>query len=133
MAAIHVAIVDQRAARELLGGRKQVESRFARRRRLPYGRIWAGDQVYFKLSGGRVIGQWCVARVGLFENLTPEAIESLRARYNGGIRASDDYWRARRDCRYGVLIWLTAFRRRPLPLPVPRQYGAGWMVLAGCV
>jgi ASC-1-like (ASCH) protein len=117
----------------LLSGRKRVESRFARRRRLPYGRVSPGDEVYFKVSGGYIIGRSRVARVRQFDALTPRAIDTLRRRYNQAIKAPDAYWDARRDCRYGVLIWLRGFSRRVRRIPVPRQYGSGWVVLAGRV
>jgi hypothetical protein len=71
-----------------------------------------------------------VTRVRQFDNLTPAAIESLRRRYNRNILAPPAYWRARRHCRYGVLIWLGRFTRSLTRLALPRQYGNGWMLLS---
>lgn len=62
MPRLHVAIIDAHAGRELLAGRKRVESRFSRQRRAPYGQVARGDQVVFKLVGGPLIGQARVAR-----------------------------------------------------------------------
>jgi len=129
-ATVHVAIVDARAAQGLLKGRKRVESRFARRRRLPYGRISVGDLVYFKLSGGTIIGHSTALRVHQFDQLTPGAIDRLRCRFNRRIHAPASYWQARRHCRYGVLIWLSGFTARLTALAVPRQYGSGWVLLS---
>lgn len=130
MSRIHVAIVDSHAAGVLLDGRKRVESRFARQRRLPFGRISAGDEVWFKQSGGSVIGRTRVLRVREFSNLTAAAIAAIRRSYNHIIRAPSAYWRARQDCRFGVLIWLGPFVRRETRRRIPRQYGAGWVLLA---
>lgn len=130
MSAIHVAIIDAQAAANVLSGRKQVESRFTHRRRLPYGMVTEGDRIYFKVSGGTIIGHSYAARVSCFSDLTPTAIQNLRRRYNRAVLASPGYWRARRRCRYGVLIWLTRFIRRAAVLPVPRQYGNAWVVLS---
>ncbi len=130
MSAAHVAIIDGRLAAGLLTGHKRVESRFARRRRPPYGRVFPEDEIHFKVSGCDIIGHAPVTRVRQFDKLTPTLIESLRRRYNRLILAPPAYWRARRQCRYGVLIWLGRFRGRAIRLAVPRQYGNAWMVLS---
>lgn len=130
MPALHLAIVDAHAGRELLRGRKRVESRFARRRRLPYGRLARGDRVLFKIAGGHIIGQARVACLRQLDDLTPDAVDALRRFYNDEIRAPDAYWRARLGCRYGVLIWLAGFTPRAPRLAVPRQYGGGWVLLS---
>jgi hypothetical protein len=128
--AIHVAIIDSEAAASVLSGRKYVESRFTRRRRVPYGMVTEGDKIYFKVSGGSIIGHSYAARVSCFSDLTPAAIQKLRRRYNRAVLASPGYWHARRRCRYGVLIWLTRFVRRAARIRVPRQYGNAWVVLS---
>jgi len=130
MPGVHAAIIDPHLADSLLDGRKRVESRFARQRRLPYGRVSTGDRIYFKVSGQGVIGHAHVLRVRQFDNLTPRTIDSLRRRYNHTIFAPHAYWHARRDCRFGVLIWLGPFIRRTTRRKIPRQYGAGWVLLS---
>jgi hypothetical protein len=126
---VHVAIVNRFVAGQLLRGCKAVESRFYRRKRPPLGRIQVGDTVYFKLSGGQVIGQATVARVRQFWNLTPAGVLDLRRRYNAAVGAPPRYWRVRRRCRYGLLVWITPLSPPPAGLNVPRQYGNGWLVL----
>lgn len=126
---VHVAIVERGAARALLRGAKRIETRFYRQRRAPWGRIAAGDTVHFKLSGGRVIGSTPVAAVRQFADLTPATIARLRRRYGPHVNAPLRYWAARRDCRYGVLIWLGSLTAPAREMAVPRQYGGGWLVL----
>ena len=106
MSSIHVAIVDQAAAKHLLVGTKSSETRFYRRRRPPFGSIRPGDTVYFKLSGGNFIGTTSVLRVRELDDLTPAGVAHLRSRYNHAIQAPAPYWRTRRRCRYGLLIWI---------------------------
>jgi hypothetical protein len=124
---VHAAIVDARVAGGLLDGRKRLESRFARQRRLPYGRISVGDEIYFKVSGSVVIGHSAVLGIREFENLTPATITAIRRRYNHVILAPSAYWRARRNSRFGVLIWLgpSSGRRSDAGFP-------GNMAPAGC-
>jgi ASC-1-like (ASCH) protein len=131
VSAVHVAIIDTGMVPGLLDGRKRVESRFARQRRLPYGCVSPGDQIHFKVSGANIIGHAPVTGVREFDDLTPAAVESLRRQYNCAILAPRTYWQARRHCRYGVLIWLGRLTSCTPPLVVPRQYGNGWMVLSG--
>ncbi len=130
MPRIHAAIIDARLARGLLDGRKRVETRFTRQRRLPYGRISVGDEIYFKISGQDIIGHASAIRVQHFDDLTPAAIAALRQKYNHAILAPYDYWRARRDCRFGVLIWLGPVDHWACRPRIPRQYGAGWVLLS---
>jgi hypothetical protein len=126
---VHVAIVDAATATKLASGHKRIESRLARHRRLPYGRVSKGDRIYFKVSGGNIIGLSRVRRVLHFDDLTPPDIDALRSRYNPAILASPRYWIRRRHCRYGVLIWLSSFCRRRSTFRVPRQFGNGWLLL----
>jgi ASC-1-like (ASCH) protein len=128
---MHVAIVDFHAARGLIAGVKRVESRLYRSKRSPYGRIRRGETIYFKLSGGEIIGATRALRVLEFGDLTPRGVERLRRRYGRVVRAPAEYWRARRDCRYGVLIWLAPLREPLAGPPLARQYGNGWLTLGG--
>jgi hypothetical protein len=127
---VHAAIIDARLASGLRDGRKRLETRFGHQRRLPYGRISVGDQVYFKISGSDIIGHSTVNRVLQFDNLNPRTIDALQREYNYAILAPAEYWREHRNCRFGVLIWLGRFSSRGRPPSVPRQYGAGWVLLA---
>ena len=125
----HVAIVDRTAAGHLLGGTKRVESRFSQRKRPPFGRVHAGDTVYFKLSGGGLIGSARVTQVRQFQNLVPRDVCQLRREHNGDVRAPARYWNERRHCAYGLLIWITPLSPPPVGMRVPRQYGSAWLVL----
>lgn len=100
-----------------------------RRRLPPFDRISAGDQIYFKSSGGNVIGRCRALKVSQFDNLTANKIFALRDRHNLRIRATAEYWRKRSRCRYGVLIWLGPVRATAR-VKVPCQFGSGWVLLA---
>ncbi len=125
----HVAIISADLADPLLSGRKRIESRLSRRRRVPFGRVRRGDLIYFKLVAGEIIGRSRVARVLHLVDLTPRRLDDLRRRYGPAIAAPADYWQQRRDCRFGVLIWLAGLEPAWHPPRVARQYGNGWIVL----
>ncbi|MBU0640829.1 MAG: hypothetical protein KKB50_18340 [Planctomycetes bacterium] len=126
-----MAIVGAEAASRLADGSKRIESRFTRSKRLPYNRVSVGDHIHFKLTGGSIIGTYAATRVVQLERLTPARIRRLRARYNGGIRASASYWYSRRRARFAVLIWITPLPTPPAAPPVPRQYGSAWFRIGG--
>jgi hypothetical protein len=126
---VHLAIVDRWTGESLLAGRKRVETRFSRSRRAPFGRVRRGDIVLFKVSSGKLLCTSVVKRVQHYERLDAGKIGQIRRQHGKLICASAAYWRERRDCRYGSLIWLG--RRGPPPesFQPPRQYGNGWVVL----
>ena len=125
----HVAIVDTRTASALIRGTKRIETRFYRQRRAPFGRIAGGDNVHFKISGVCIIGTARVTNVREFTDLSPAAMDRLQTRYRRTVLAPGRYWKARRNSRYGVLIWLEPLHEPAGEVVVPRQYGGGWVVL----
>jgi hypothetical protein len=129
MRQVHVAIVSPQAARELLSGRKRLETRFLRHWRPPLGVIRAGDIIHFKLSGGDFIGTTTATAVYQLLNLTPTTLQQLRKKLDRFIRAPGSYWRSRRSCRYGCLIWIGPLAATPTTLSIPRQYGNAWITL----
>lgn len=125
----HIAIVSRSVAAALVNGTKRVETRFYRQRRIPFGRVRAGDIVHFKISGGDVIGSSQVAAIEELTELTPARIAGLQRTYGRQVRAPATYWAACRNSRYGLLIWLGPLAPAPDRLAVPRQFGGAWMVL----
>ncbi len=126
---MHVAIVQRRFAELLLDGRKRIEARFYRTRRVPLGRIGPGESILFKLAAGPTFGIARVLRVRQFHDLHPARLRALRERYNAEICAPDEYWRARCGASYGVLVWVSPLAQPPRVF-VPRQHGSGWVILS---
>lgn len=106
MANNHLVILKKPYLDAILAGRKRVESRFTKTRRVPFGRVQAGDKLFLKQSSGPVCATATVAAVKSFENLTPKRIRELRTRYNDLIVGSGEYWQGRADCAFGFLVWL---------------------------
>ena len=78
----HIAILSHKSVLDkILSGQKTVESRFSRLKSLPFGQINEGDKLYFKLSGGPVLGKAIVTRVEEYDNLTPGRVNELAKRY----------------------------------------------------
>ena len=102
----HLAVLKKAYVRQVISGSKTVELRLMRSRRLPFGRISAGDEIFIKESCGPVAARAVVGRVLEFEDLTPARIRQLHKEYNKYVRGADEYWEGRADCRYACLMWL---------------------------
>lgn len=123
----HIALIGREYAIPLLSGIKTVESRFMKTRRAPFGAVHPGDQIYFKISGGPLIGAWRASWVREFTDLSPARITAIVRLYNRHIGAPDGYWNDRLDARYGVLIGLAARVELPTRVFFERQFGNGWI------
>lgn len=126
----HLAIFKGEAGEFILSGKKTVESRFSKRKNPPYGVISAGDLVYIKPSGKDPIGQFRVKKAFFFDNLEQSDLSDLRKRYGKKIAAGDDYWEAKKDSRFGTLIFIGEVD--PFitsPVKFPKKDLRGWVVL----
>jgi len=106
----HLVILKKRYVEAIVDGRKTIESRFTKSRREPFGRIVAGDKLFFKVSSGVVCAVGFVERVAEFRDLTRGKIAGLKKRYNRTICGADEYWDEKKDSRYGVLVWIRDVR-----------------------
>ena len=124
----HLVILKQPYFDAILTGQKQIESRFTKTRREPFGQIKTGDKLFLKISSGPVCATATVAAVKSFENLTPQKIEQIKEEYNHYIQGSNQIWQSRHDCKFGLLIWLTNVE--PIePVRIHKKDWRAWVVL----
>ena len=126
----HIAIVSASIEAALRCGRKTIESRFARARRAPIGCVAAGDLLYFKRSGGPLIGRTRVLQVHNLNDVTPVQLHAIRRDHAARIAADAGFWRRQAGRRYGVLIWID--KLQPVnrsTITVARQFGTAWLTL----
>ena len=108
----HVAIMEKSLGltRKILSGEKTIESRWYRTKRAPWGRIEAGDTVYFKDSGAPVTVRAEVAKVVQCDGLTPAKVKEILGRYGPEIGIAPDgrpaFYETVKDKRYCLLIFL---------------------------
>jgi len=126
----HLAILKRPYLNAILAGQKQIESRFTRTKRSPFGQIKVGDKIFFKESSGPVRARAIAAAVKTLENLTPNKIANLKQQYNHQIRGSDEYWQSKANCKFGVLVWLKD--AKPIrPIDIEKKDWRAWVVLTG--
>lgn len=128
MANYHLVILKKPYLDAILEGRKRVESRFTKTKRPAFGRVFASDKLFLKVSSGPVCARAAVTAVKNFENLTPKQIIRIKHRYNHDIKGSDEYWHSKMDSRFGFLVWLTDVR--PIePVRINKKDWRAWVVL----
>lgn len=128
MANSHLVILKKPYLDAILEGRKRIESRIYKAKGHGFGRFFAGDKLFLKLSSGPVCATATVAAVKHFQNLTPEKILELKQRYNGEIDGNDEYWRDKMDCTCGFLVWLKDVGTIE-PIMISKKDWRAWVVL----
>ena len=129
MANYHLAILKRPYLDAILEGKKRIESRFTKTRRSPFGRVCVGDKIFLKLSSGPVCAVAVAAKVKNFKGLAPEEIAKLKHRYNRLICGSNEYWKSKADCKFGLLVWLEDVRLIE-PVRIAKRDWRGWVVLS---
>lgn len=102
----HLAIFKGDAAKDILSGKKTIESRFSKAKIVPFGQVSPGDLVYIKPSGKDIIGQFRVKKVIFYDGLNPEDILKIRQEYGKLLAVEESYWVDKKDARYGSLIFI---------------------------
>ncbi len=125
----HIAILSHKSILEkILAGQKTIESRFSRLKSLPYGQIRAGDHIFFKLSGGLILGEADAIRVEEFEDLTPDQITEVARRYEKELAISSDFLARKLESKFATLIFLTEVKEC-IPWNYKQDGRSGWIVL----
>jgi ASC-1-like (ASCH) protein len=125
----HLVILRKEYVEAILDGRKTIESRFTMNRRAYWKRILYGDRLFIKQSSGPVCATAEVMKLRYYEGLTAEKIGQIKKKYNHLISGEDEYWQSKRDCRYGVLVWLG--KVKPIkPVWIDKLDWRAWVVLS---
>lgn len=100
---------------KILDGRKKIESRWGINKCSPWGKVKAGDAVYFKNSGEPITVVAKVSKIQEFENLNPRKVREILEKYGGddsiSVSSLEGTIRWARNKRYCTLIYLRGSRR----------------------
>ena len=128
----HLAIFTQPWLDLILDGKKTIDSRLAKVRCIPHGKINAGDVVYMKESVGHVKGEFTVSKVETYEDLTPEMLQEIYSSYHReifvdlGLQEFRQKWLT---SKYATLIHVTDVRTYKNPFPFPKKDRRAWLLL----
>ncbi len=126
----HLAIFKKGLGEMILNGEKTIESRFSKTRMAPFEVVSVGDQVYIKVSGREIIGQFSVKKVISFEGLDEGDLAQIKQFYGQDIAADEGFWQRHQNAKYGTLIFVGATNRFiTSPIRVPKKDQRAWMVL----
>lgn len=114
----HVAIMNPKLGliEKILSGEKKIESRWSKNEIAPWNKIWSGDTVYFKNSGGLVVAKAEVEKVKQFEKADFGEVKKL-------FKDSDDWSGGKNYC---VLIWLKNPQKIE-PFKIKKRGRMGWV------
>jgi len=97
--------VDKEMEKYMLEGKKMIESRFSKNKRLPYKQISKDDIVIVKKSSGNILAYFTIKKV-LFFDLSKTSIMEIKAKYNNELCVNDEFWISKKDCNYATLIFI---------------------------
>ncbi|WP_448545051.1 ASCH domain-containing protein [Roseiflexus sp.] len=127
--ATHLAILREPYLSRILMGVKTIESRFLQVRTAPYDRVAVDDRLLLKRSGGPIAATARVAKVALYDNLTPALVAALIDQYAAGLCLDDDVLDRAQRSRYAVLIWLSDVTPIEHPPLLNKRDRRAWVVL----
>lgn len=127
--AVHLGIFVEPYLSFVLDGSKTVESRFSVNKCAPWGRVFAGDILLMKASGGPIVGVGRIAHVWSYR-LEPRTWKDIRKEFTISLRAQDPgFWASRSKASYATLMRMEDVR--PLPnLPCHKRDRRGWVLLS---
>lgn len=100
---LHLGIFTEPYLTYMLEGKKTIESRFSKKKILPYNKISKDDIVIVKKSSGNVVAYFTIKEV-LFFDLTITPIEEIRNEYGLKLFVNDNFWNIKKDSKYATLI-----------------------------
>jgi ASC-1-like (ASCH) protein len=124
----HLVILKKPYLDAILDGRKLIESRLSSVKPCAFERLSPGDKLFLKQSSGPVCATATAAAVKNFQNLTPKQIIEIKRQYNRHILGSNEYWRSRRDCKFGFLVWMEDVKSIE-PVRINKKDWRAWVVL----
>ncbi len=126
---VHLAVLVEPYLRLILRGDKTVESRFARRRYPPYGRVRRGDIILLKKAGGPIVGIAQATEVS-FHECHDGSWQVVRDAFGRALCAVDDeFWQRRVTASYATLVGLARVRRLAPSVDFHKRDRRGWVVL----
>lgn len=134
----HVAIMKKSwgLIPKILDGRKKIESRWGINKCFPWGKVKAGDTIYFKNSGEPVTVVAKVSKIQEFENLNYNKVKELLKKYGGddgiSISSLEETIKWARKKRYCTLIYLKN-PKKVKPFGIDKTgfgSGAAWLLVS---
>lgn len=103
---LHLGVFSEPCLTYMLDGRKTIESRFSKKKSLPWNGINSSDIVFVKKSGGDVVAYFKIKRIEFFD-LTNYSILKIKEEYSNELCVDDSFWELKKDSKYATLIFIS--------------------------
>lgn len=124
----HLAILIEPYFSRVLDGTKTIESRFFRRKWIPFGMVKRGDTLIIKRSCGPIGGLCKIAEVHEFD-LTQTPLDAIRHCFGPAMGVSDEsFWKYQRQAQFVSLFRLEKLIPLP-PLYCGKSDRRAWVVM----
>ena len=127
---IHLAIFNEPFLSLLVNGTKTIESRFSMNKVSPYDKVFNGDIVFIKKSGGPITGYFIVRKTHFYTPLTLKERAEIKKRFSKGIcsNAVSDFWSSRSSKKYISLLETSSVKKIP-PVSISKKDRMAWVVI----
>lgn len=127
---LHLAIFTEPYLTLLCEGKKTIESRFSQSKVTPFDRVYEGDVILVKESGGSVRGLFIAGEVKFYTHLNESRFKEIEKNYGQLICSHYDtnFWDMRTKAKFATLIEVKQFRQLS-PFTIDKNDQLGWVTL----
>ncbi|KKM99034.1 hypothetical protein LCGC14_1151950 [marine sediment metagenome] len=125
---VHLAIFIEPYLQYIIEGKKTIESRFSVNHIAPFKKIFQGDLILLKKSGGFIVG-FCLVNEVWFYHLNPSIWNKIRNSFESELCIKDpQFWESKQHALYATLIKLGEFNAFS-PIKFQKKDRRGWIIL----
>lgn len=126
---LHLGVFVQPYLRNILDGRKTIESRFSVNRCAPYGRVHEGDILLLKQTGGPICGVCQIGQVWYYK-LEPDSLDSIKDEFSAALCVQDpSFWKQRESASFATLMQVVNVR--PVSgIHISKRDRRGWVTIS---
>lgn len=100
---LHLGIFTEPYLTYILNGQKTIESRFSKKKSIPYQKITKDDIVIIKKSSGNVLAYFTIKEV-LFFDLNNTTIEEIKKTYGKQLCVDETFWIQKKNSKFATLL-----------------------------
>ncbi len=124
----HIAILYRYYLELILKKEKTIEARFSNVKQPPFGKVFKGDRIFIKETGGPIRGEAEVNNVNYYSNLSHSKIFEIVNKYKDQLRIKDDFLNIKLESKYLTLIFLQNVKKVN-PYNIKKKDRRAWVVL----
>ena len=101
---IHIALMVEPYLSLILCGQKTIESRFSKKKIIPFNKVSSGDIVILKKSGGDLVAIFEVEFVRFIQISGINDFKEIKEKYGKELCLDNEFWERKKDAKYVTLI-----------------------------